>query len=57
MLDANATLPNAQAPSGLFGTCTVKLDHARGMEGAAGAFAEGVFHPGPASPHSHHNSQ
>lgn len=57
MLDANVTLLNTQAPSGLFGMCAVKLDYARGMEGAAGQFAEGVIHPGSASPRSHHNCQ
>lgn len=57
VLDGNVTLLNTQDPSGLFGMCTVKLDCARGMEGAAGEFAEGVIHPGPASPCSHHNCQ
>lgn len=57
MLDANVTLLNTQAPSGLFGMCTVELDYARGMEGAVGQLAEGVIHPGSASPRSHQNCQ
>lgn len=57
MLDANVTLLNTQAPSGLFEMCTVKVDYARGMEGAAGQFAEGVIHPGSASLRSYHNCQ